>query len=281
MRWFRFYDEALDDPKVQRLSPELFKAWVNLLCLASRNGGTLPSDRDELAFSMRMSAAKLSAQVDALIAAGLLDQDETLHPHNWNGRQYESDSSATRVKRWRERHRNDACNVTETPPETPPDTETESDTEQKQREGVLLALAAWQQLAGELGLAKVAKLTKTRQASLKARVAEHGPEGFYAVLAKIRGSPFLRGENDRGWKVDFDFVVSESGFTKLMEGKYDGGSRVQRSKSGGLTGFAAVAAELAAGRGFGPLVETGDGDGEGMRGGEMAPASGRGIVAAG
>lgn len=25
-RWFRFYDEALDDPKVQRLSPEKFKA---------------------------------------------------------------------------------------------------------------------------------------------------------------------------------------------------------------------------------------------------------------
>lgn len=25
MQWFRFYDEALDDPKVQRLPPELFR----------------------------------------------------------------------------------------------------------------------------------------------------------------------------------------------------------------------------------------------------------------
>ena len=28
-RWFRFYDAALDDPKVQRLPPAIFKlTWV-------------------------------------------------------------------------------------------------------------------------------------------------------------------------------------------------------------------------------------------------------------
>ena len=33
MNWFRFYHGALHDPKVQSLRPELFKFWVNLLCL--------------------------------------------------------------------------------------------------------------------------------------------------------------------------------------------------------------------------------------------------------
>ena len=41
-RWFRFYNEALDDPKVQKLPPALFKSWVNLLCLTARHDGTLP-----------------------------------------------------------------------------------------------------------------------------------------------------------------------------------------------------------------------------------------------
>jgi len=32
-QWFRMYAEVLDDPKVQRLSGDEFKAWVNILCL--------------------------------------------------------------------------------------------------------------------------------------------------------------------------------------------------------------------------------------------------------
>ena len=38
-QWLRLYDDVLDDPEVQRLPPDLFKHWVNLLCLA--NKGTL------------------------------------------------------------------------------------------------------------------------------------------------------------------------------------------------------------------------------------------------
>jgi hypothetical protein len=45
-RWFRFYDDALNDPKVQKLSGDLFKAWVNILCLASKHGGELPAVND-------------------------------------------------------------------------------------------------------------------------------------------------------------------------------------------------------------------------------------------
>jgi len=36
--WFRFYNDALDNPKVQLLPSDLFKTWVNLLCIASRFG---------------------------------------------------------------------------------------------------------------------------------------------------------------------------------------------------------------------------------------------------
>ena len=53
-RWFRYYDEALDDPKVQRLSGDLFKVWVNLLSLASKNDGKLPS-ADDISFRLRIS----------------------------------------------------------------------------------------------------------------------------------------------------------------------------------------------------------------------------------
>ena len=126
MRWFRFYDEALDDPKVQRLPPTLFKSWVNVLCVASKSGGTIPRDADDLAFKLRIVADEAAMLIKALTNAELVDDDgETLRPHNWNGRQYESDSSTPRVKLHRKRKRNVSGNSDETVGETPPDTETE------------------------------------------------------------------------------------------------------------------------------------------------------------
>jgi len=44
-----------------------------------------------------------------------------MEPHNWNGRQYKSDVSTDRVKRYRERKRNVSGNDDETANETPPE----------------------------------------------------------------------------------------------------------------------------------------------------------------
>lgn len=83
-RWFRLYDEMLDDPKVQRLAPDLFKAWVNLLCLANRNGGCLPGIED-IAFALRVDDDRATEIVTKLIELGLLDpqEDGDLCPAEW------------------------------------------------------------------------------------------------------------------------------------------------------------------------------------------------------
>jgi hypothetical protein len=35
-RWFRSHTAKLDNPKVQRLSDTLYRAWDSLLCIAAR-----------------------------------------------------------------------------------------------------------------------------------------------------------------------------------------------------------------------------------------------------
>jgi hypothetical protein len=101
-RWFRFYDCALDDPKVQRLPGDLFKAWVNLLCVASRNDGKLPG-ADDLAFSLRMSVEAIEDALTSLRAVGLIDWHGPgdFAPHNWNERQFKSDADPTALDRKR------------------------------------------------------------------------------------------------------------------------------------------------------------------------------------
>ena len=144
MKWFRFYHEALDDPKVQMLPPELFKTWVNLLCIASRETlrGTLP-ETSVLAFQLRISNEQVTEAVSDLIERGLLDENEhgELEPHNWQERQPESDDVAQRVAKFRakqqekqdkkpQRTRNVTGNVSVTPPE---EKRRDTDTEEKRK----------------------------------------------------------------------------------------------------------------------------------------------------
>lgn len=122
-RWFRFYDDALNDPKAQALPDVLFKSWVNVLCIASKHDGALPALRD-VAFLLRLSEAKAAEVLTKLSMAGMLDKaDGGFVPHNWDARQYKSDSPNERVKRHREGKRNAPCNVTSPLHVTPPEAE--------------------------------------------------------------------------------------------------------------------------------------------------------------
>jgi hypothetical protein len=84
-RWFRMYDEILDDPKVQKLPADDFRAWVNLLCLASKNDGILPS-ADDIAFALRRSSNDVLTLLERLLNATLIDRHsggrtDTTTPH--------------------------------------------------------------------------------------------------------------------------------------------------------------------------------------------------------
>lgn len=122
--WFRMYAGVINDPKVMKLPEATRWHWVAFLCIASDNGGKLPPAAD-LAFLLRMTEQRAAVLVTELHRAGLLDKDDSgFAPHNWAGRQYQSDSSTKRVRDHRERKKrevdvtgNVSPAVTVTPPE--------------------------------------------------------------------------------------------------------------------------------------------------------------------
>lgn len=133
-RWFRMYTDVLDDPKVQKLPPPLFKVWVNLLCLASRHDGILPPLED-IAFALRLDDEACDLAIQDLVKRGLLDDEDALKPHNWDARQFRSDQDPTAAERQRaKRARDRSQHVTRdnTDESRPPDTDTDTDTEQTQ-----------------------------------------------------------------------------------------------------------------------------------------------------
>ena len=110
-RWFRFYSGVIADAKAQMLPPELFKHWVNVLCIAAQNNGELPPV-DVTAFMLgRMPVPKAAEILAKLHNAELLDKTEkSFKPHNWDARQYKHDrddpTNTERQERFRNKKRN-------------------------------------------------------------------------------------------------------------------------------------------------------------------------------
>lgn len=127
-RWFRFYDDAINDPKILKLPEATRWSWVALLCIASKNDGKLPAI-DDIALMLRTTPAKAAATIAALVQATLLDRvGDGYAPHNWDARQFKSDTSNERVKRYRNGKRNVTGNVTVAAPYTE-QTQSRTDTE--------------------------------------------------------------------------------------------------------------------------------------------------------
>ena len=184
-RWFRFYDDAINDPKILRLSDANFRAWVTLLCLASKNDGVLPSTND-IALVLRMKPNKVAEWLAMLTAAGLVDNDKgSFCPHNWNARQFKSDVSTERVKRFRNGQRNVSSTVSETAPETEQKQSTE--TEQKESSRAVAPSDDWPKDFGDQFWQAYPRKTEKLAAMKKlASVRKSGVVTFADLMAGVQ-----------------------------------------------------------------------------------------------
>lgn len=88
------------------------------------------------------------------------------------------------------------------------------------------------------GLPKVLVLSKARKSKMHLRFLEMGKDRdggamsvIKTVFKKVSESPFLKGENGRGWKASFDWVFENGeNWLKIYEGNYD-----ERKGKGGKT----------------------------------------------
>ena len=70
-------------------------------------------------------------------------------------------------------------------------------------------------------LPKVMKLSDSRRKAINARLDKFSLEEIISVFEKAEQSNFLKGANNRNWKADFDWIMSDRNMAKILEGKYD------------------------------------------------------------
>ena len=70
-------------------------------------------------------------------------------------------------------------------------------------------------------LPSVKTITEKRKTAIRKFNKEFNIEDFKDICIKANESDFLIGNNDRGWKADFDFILRIDKATSILEGKYN------------------------------------------------------------
>lgn len=98
---------------------------------------------------------------------------------------------------------------------------------------------------------KCRELTDERRRKIRARLAKRPLlTEWRTVFERIQASAFCRGETDRGWRADFDWVMRNDTIpARVLEGKYDdraGPSHLSAVGRGNLSAMEAAARRIAA-----------------------------------
>lgn len=229
--WFRLYHRMIDDDKLRLLAFEDRWHFIALCCLKA-DGLLNEPDSDmrtrRIAVKMGVQLRELDEVGRRLREVGLVD--DLLCPIAWDELQYQSDSSTSRVKRFRENKRLKGVKQGETLQKRSGnvlDTDTDTDTEiepkgSRPSDDARELVEDWNALADELSLPRVVKLTDDRKRKIRAALKRNTLEEWREAFRAIRRSPFLRGEGRTGFRADFDFLLQPKSFARMIEGFYDG-----------------------------------------------------------
>lgn len=241
-RWFRSYIGTVTDGKIAEAAliadasrSIAIAVWQCLLeSAAERNNcGSYETTARRIAAIL----GEPLATVDAMLAAfAELEMIADNAVSSWTKRQFQSDDSKERVARHREKKRQEtpispavtACNGAVTAPETEADTDSEleessiddspSGDEPSLRPEHIVEV--WNEMAPQLARPAIRDFTPERRQLVRARIAQYSLDDFHTVLAKCRGSPFLRGDKGRT-PLTFDWLMKKGNFQKVLEGNYD------------------------------------------------------------
>lgn len=247
-RWFRHYAGMMRDDKLVRVAirskqtiERVVWVWGAILESAAEidDDGKYDLDAPEIAYFLRADLSDVEAVLGALEASGRISGSRVV---KWGNRQFSSDTSAERQRRYRDKKRAEEREVDQpsgdaevTSPSRhrdAPETETELETEREvsskddrpSDEGPSLQpehiQEYWNEFAPTLTRPTIRDLTPERRQLVRARIAQYSLEDFQTVFAKCRDSPFLRGDKGRT-PLTFDWLMKKGNFQKTLEGNYD------------------------------------------------------------
>lgn len=279
VKWIKITTDMFDNRKIKHLrrmpdGNSLVLIWVMLLTMAGRcNSGGMIFLTENIPYTTKMLADELDFEENTVKLAITIFEQLGMIQTNDNGFMmisgWEEHQNAEALERLQEmnrkrvaRHRekqkmlsesvtcNDECNVTETLHVTQcnaieEDKEKDLDIRYKNIDYKEVA-----ELYSSICVSfpSIRTLSDARKKAIKARLNTYSLEDFKAMFQKAEESDFLKGKNDRNWTADFDWLIKDANFAKVLEGKYDNKERryTRKEQVPGWIGFQPGEAELEA-----------------------------------
>ena len=104
--------------------------------------------------------------------------------------------------------------------------ENSSATEKVEKEFVDTVIKKW----NDIGLNVVRNIKGKRLDSLHARIKEYSKDDVLTVIENVKYSDFLKGNNNRNWTADIDWILKPNNFIKVLEGNYNKGKEHEKRK---------------------------------------------------
>ncbi len=85
---------------------------------------------------------------------------------------------------------------------------------------------------------RLTKLSDSRKKAIKARLKQYTIEDFKRLFTMAEESNFLKGQNNRDWSANFDWLVKDANMAKVLDGNYaDRQPAQQEPEEGGRTQY--------------------------------------------
>ena len=88
-------------------------------------------------------------------------------------------------------------------------------------------LQKWNSLSSTVPKVSNLKKDTQRYRMITQRIADYGEETVLKAIDNIKDSPFLLGNNNKGWVITFDWFIRPNNFVKVLDGNYINKKAVQ------------------------------------------------------
>lgn len=248
VKWIKLHTAMFDNAKIKyiRTLPEgnnIVLIWVMLLAKAGKcNSNGFIFLTENIPYTPKMLAAEFDFNPNIIeIALATFNQlgmihleEQTIMITGWNehqnieGLEKIREQTRKRVAKYREKQKLLPCNVTSnvTVTEsngTEEDIDKEEDIDNISKDilssnKLLPVIEAWNKL--NLSKVIIIKPNTSRAKLLKARINDVGINKVVEVIESINNSSFLKGQNNKGWTITFDWLLKPNNFIKVLEGNY-------------------------------------------------------------
>lgn len=252
VKWIKICTDIFDDEKMALIDamPEhdgIIVIWFKLLCMAGKqnNGGVFMLN-DKIAYTDEMLATIFRRPINTVRLAlstfeqfGMIEIVNNAYTiPNWEKHQSldkleaAKEKNRLRVAKHREKQKmlaqcNDYGNDYVTPCN---DIEEEKDIDKNKNR---IDYEHIKDMYNDtcVSFPRLTVLSDKRKQAIKARLNTYTVEQFKEMFEKAEASSFLKGSNNRNWQANFDWLIKDSNFAKVLDGNYDDKvSKIERSQ---------------------------------------------------